>query len=118
MTEDHLLRAVLKMARLFGLKAAHFRPALSQSGRWHTAVQGDGKGFPDLVIVGRDVIFPELKSEKGRYSPEQIAWKAALEAAGMRAPTWQPADLESGRIERELRALRGEIASAKPAWMK
>jgi hypothetical protein len=119
MTEESLLQAVLKMARLFGLSAAHFRPALSQSGRWHTAVQGDGKGYPDLTIVGHGgILFRELKSAKGVCSPEQVVWLRELTAAGQDAKIWRPADLESGRIEAELRTLRGEVASAKPAWMK
>lgn len=118
MTEEALQHAVLQMARLFGLMTAHFRPALSQSGRWHTAVGGDGKGFPDLVIVGSGVIYRELKSAKGRLAPEQVAWGRRLESAGQDWAVWVPADLESGRVERELRALRGEVAAAKPAWMK
>jgi hypothetical protein len=116
MTEDHLLGAVLDMARLFGLKAAHFRPALSQSGRWHTAVQGDGKGYPDLTIVGPGgMLFRELKSARGFLAPEQKAWLACLVAAGADAGVWRPQDLESGCIEMELRAIRGRIASAKVA---
>lgn len=119
MTEDHLLKAVLDMAKLRGLKAAHFRPALSQSGRWHTAVGGDGKGYPDLTIVGpAGVLFRELKTEVGRLSPEQREWLADLTAAGADAGVWRPRDLECGTIELELRALRGQVASAKPAWMK
>jgi hypothetical protein len=119
MTEDHLLKAVLDMARMLGVTTAHFRPALSQSGRWHTAVAGDGKGFPDLVLVGRGgILYRELKTEKGRLSPEQVVWLRTLKSAGAGAGIWRPADLESGRIETELRALCGKVASAKPAWMK
>lgn len=107
MTEDDLLKTVLDMCRLFHLRAAHFRPALSRSGRWHTAVQGDGKGYPDLTIVGPGgVLFRELKSAKGVASPEQKAWIVDLFRAGADAGIWKPADLRSGRIEAELRALR------------
>jgi hypothetical protein len=119
MSEDDLLRAVLDMAALLGLKAAHFRPALSQSGRWHTAVGGAGKGYPDLTVVGPGgVLFRELKSEVGRLSTDQRYWLADLKAAGADAGVWRPQDLRFGRIERELRALRGQVASARPAWMK
>jgi hypothetical protein len=106
MREDHLLKAVLDMARLFGLSTAHFRPALSQSGRWHTAVAGDGKGFPDLVIVGPGgILYRELKTDVGRLSPEQVVWLRKL-AVVSDAGTWRPADLHDGTIERELKAIR------------
>jgi hypothetical protein len=107
MSEDDLLKAVLDMCRLFHLRAAHFRPALSQSGRWLTPVQGDGKGYPDLTIVGSGgVLFRELKSAKGVTSPEQREWIADLDRAAADVAVWKPADLRSGRIEAELRALR------------
>lgn len=106
MTEEQLLKAVIDMARLFGLTTAHFRPALSQSGRWHTAVAGDGKGFPDLVIVGAGgILYRELKTDVGRLRPEQVVWLRTLGRVAD-AGVWRPADLHGGTIERELRALR------------
>lgn len=64
-------------------------------------------GFPDLVIVGRSgVLFRELKTAKGRVSVAQREWLDALNAAGMDADVWRPADLASGRIANELTALR------------
>lgn len=107
MTEDDLLRTVLDMAHRFGHMTAHFRPAQSKTGRWLTAVQGDGKGYPDVTIVGAGgVLFRELKAAKGYLKPEQKKWLSALEEAGADAGVWKPADLQSGRIEAELRALR------------
>ena len=107
MTEEQLLRSVLHMCRLFGVTTAHFRPALSQSGRWHTAVAGDGKGFPDLVLAGAGgILYRELKTDAGRLRPEQVVWLRTLKSAGASADVWRPADLRSGRIERELRAVR------------
>lgn len=101
------------MARLFGVHVAHFRTSLSQSGKWVTAVQGDGKGYPDLTMVGRNgVMFRELKSAKGTHYPEQVVWLQKLKSAGADADTWRPEDLLSGRIEKELRALSGHTASA------
>jgi len=106
MREDHLLKAVLDMARLLGLATAHFRPALSQSGRWHTAVAGDGKGFPDLVIVGPGgILYRELKTDVGRLEPEQVVWLRTLGRVAD-AGIWRPADLHDGTIERELKAIR------------
>lgn len=107
MTEEQLLRSVLDTARLLGVTTAHFRPALSQSGRWHTAVAGDGKGFPDLVLVGPGgILYRELKTDVGRLKPEQVVWIRTLKAGGADADVWREADMHSGRIERELRAIR------------
>lgn len=112
MAEDDLLTAVIDMAHLFGLTVAHFRPARvvdRRTGRetWRTPVQADGKGYPDLTIVGPGgVLFRELKSATGPTTPEQLAWLRNLRTAGADAGTWRPADLRTGRIQRELRALR------------
>lgn len=64
-------------------------------------------GFPDLVLVssrrGR-VMFRELKASKGRVSPEQREWLAALGVAGQDVGIWKPADLLDGSIVAELAA--------------
>ena len=60
--------------------------------RWlpyHTLMsRGSHAGFPDLVLVrGSDLIFAELKAERGRVSRAQAQWLGALEnvAAALRA---------------------------------
>jgi hypothetical protein len=102
MTEDHLLANVLELCELLHLRTAHFRPARTTRG-WRTAVSGDGKGYPDVTIVGRRVLWRELKANRGRLSVEQIAWIGALTHAGADADVWRVADWRSGRIEAELR---------------
>ena len=80
-SEKAFTKQIIDLARLFGWKAAHFRPALTQRGRWVTAVQGDGAGFPDLVLVHRGkgrVIFVELKTQIGKLSEKQEQWLDAL----------------------------------------
>ena len=69
-------------------------------------------GFPDLVIVGRSVIYRELKTAKGRVSDDQAEWLHALVMAGQDACVWRPADLVSGLIGRRLAALAGLRAGA------
>jgi hypothetical protein len=124
-SEDDLLRAVLELARLLGVMTAHFRPAQVRDKdgktRWVTAVQGDGKGYPDLTLAGPGgVLFRELKSAKGACSAEQSVWLSTLMGAGADAEVWRPADLKSGRIKRELQEIAGRspATSRKPAWMK
>lgn len=104
MTEAQLQAAVLELAALLGYRRAHFRPAITRSGKWATHMSGD-PGFPDLCLAGRRrLIFAELKSSRGRPSPEQLMWLDALQAVpGVYACVWRPWDWTSGEIERVLR---------------
>lgn len=105
MTEQQLQRAVIELARLLGWRVAHFRAAQTVNG-WRTPVEGDGKGFPDLVLAraGR-VIFAELKGAKGKLSPEQEAWLEELTGGVYGWCVWRPADWADGTIELVLRGL-------------
>nr|PZM91078.1 MAG: VRR-NUC domain-containing protein [Thermocrispum agreste] len=96
MSEAELLAAVRQACRTLGLLCYHT----------HDSRRSE-RGFPDLVIVGAErVIYRELKSARGRLSAEQRAWLDALVRAGQDADVWRPGDLYSGRIIRELVALR------------
>lgn len=68
----------------------------------------DGRGFPDLCIVGRlDVLFAELKPTTfDTRSPAQTTWGYALLAAGAKYVLWHGNDLLSGEIARRLDGLR------------
>lgn len=80
MNESQFQKQVIQLAQLYGWRVAHFRPAWSKDGqRCMTAVQADGKGFPDLCMVKRArLLFAELKSDKGKLSPEQDEWITEL----------------------------------------
>jgi len=92
MTEAEFLSQVIDLARLCGFRVAHFRPGRTAVGGWRTAVQGNAKGFPDLVLVRPgQLLVAELKTERGKLSPEQREWLAAFEAAGVPAYCWTPA---------------------------
>ena len=107
-SEKDFLSTVIEFAQAHGWKVAHFRPGMTgrRVGRdgkpvWVTPVQGDGKGFPDLVLVRKQVLlFVELKSQKGRVSKEQLAWLDALGSTCVRAYCWRPSYWE--KIERIL----------------
>ena len=85
---------VIKAARIHGWRVAHFRPGMTQRGRWVTPVQGDGAGFPDLVLVKDRVLFVELKTGDGVISEKQKAWITALGLAGASVDVWRPDQID------------------------
>lgn len=106
MSEAQLQEAIIECARYLGWRVAHFRPALTAKG-WRTAVSGDGRGFPDLVLAHREhgLIFAELKAEGGTMKPEQDEWLDVLRCAATVA-VWKPRDWTNGAIEAALRGDR------------
>ena len=104
MSEDDLLNHIIGMCRLYGLRTAHFAPAWTEKG-YRTAVRGDGKGWPDLIIVGYKLIVRELKDAKGRPTPEQATWLKSLQLGGVDTTIWRPSHWYDGTIQRELKAL-------------
>ncbi|MFY1595430.1 hypothetical protein [Micromonospora sp. WMMD737] len=95
---------------------AHFRPVEIRPGKWITPVQGDGAGWLDLTLAGPGgVLFRELKSTTGVIEPEQQMWMDILTAAGADVGVWRPGDLLSGRVARELAAIRRPRPATAPA---
>jgi hypothetical protein len=97
-TESDFLKQVIDLAHIYGWKVAHFRPAMTARG-WRTAVQADGAGFPDLVLVRDRVIFAELKSDGGKLSVSQDTWlyrlvEAAKNMMGLGVYVWRPSDFD------------------------
>ena len=82
-TEAEMADTLRDACRWTGWRCAHFRPAMRRHG-WRTAVQGDGKGFPDWVLVHDrgGVLFVELKADRAAVYPTQQAWGEALIRAG------------------------------------
>ena len=56
-------------------------------------------GFPDLVIVGKQVLFAELKMEKRKLTEPQWEWRHRLQAAGALHVVWRPSDWMDRRIQ-------------------
>ena len=106
MTENELLTCVIDLAHLYSWRVLHIRPARTEKG-WRSPVQGDGKGWPDFFAVKGDmVVIAELKGTKGKTTPEQDAWLAALYCHCDNEPMiWTPAEWNDGTI---LRVLKGE----------
>lgn len=58
-------------------------------------MQGDGAGFPDLLMVRDVVLAVELKTDTGDLSADQRLWLAAFEIAGIENHVWRPRDAEA-----------------------
>jgi hypothetical protein len=66
--EDALQEQVLHIAELYGWLAYHTHDSRRSQ-----------PGFPDLVLIrSPELIFAELKSERGRVRPDQAKWLAHL----------------------------------------
>ena len=97
MTETEFEQAVVDLAHIFGWMVAGFRPAMTGKG-WRTPVKHDGKGYPDLTLVHPcgAIIVAELKTGRGRRTPEQLAWAdvfADVWANGVPVyRLWRPSD--------------------------
>ncbi|MGH9151342.1 MAG: VRR-NUC domain-containing protein [Acidimicrobiales bacterium] len=91
-SEAQLQDMVLDLARYCDWRVVHFRQGRTAKG-WRTPVSGDGRGFPDLVLLrGAKQLVVELKAQRGRLTPEQNAWLNAFRLAGVDARVWRPAD--------------------------
>jgi VRR-NUC domain len=109
-TEHDFTVLVIDLARLHGWRVAHFRPAMTKDG-WRTAVQGDGAGFPDLVLVRANrLLFAELKTDRGILTGEQRSWLNGLRGAHSEVYLWRPKDyneIEQVLIGRDLESRAG-----------
>lgn len=79
--ESDFQRQIIDFARLTGWLIFHPHKVQTPSG-WLTTVQGH-PGYPDLTLVHprrRELLFLELKTERGRLQPEQVQWLDALAA--------------------------------------
>jgi hypothetical protein len=90
--ESDFQKLVIDYAHLNRWRVAHFRASLNQRGKWQTAVAGDAKGFPDLVLVRERVIFAELKTDRGVIGDAQKQWRDWLKAANVEHHLWRPRD--------------------------
>lgn len=108
LAEKHFAEQVKDLAAICGFEYVHFRPAQNRRGHWQTPVEGTlGKGWVDWIFVHpvrRRTLFRELKRDDKDLEPEQDRVILVLQAAGCDAGWWRPRDLDSGRIERELRS--------------
>ena len=91
-TEKAFGSQVEALLDLYSWRWCHSRPAMTKDG-WRTALSGH-RGFPDYVAVKDKTLFFELKSDKGKLSPDQQLWHDCLKAAGAEVFVWRPSQLE------------------------
>jgi len=72
------------LAPMLGWHCDHLRDSRGQ----------DMEGFPDWIITREVVIFVELKRERDRLRPEQVACAGRLLRAGAWYELWRPSDWE------------------------
>jgi hypothetical protein len=95
-TEAYLQAAVIDLCRHIGVVWYH-----AYSSRRSVP------GWPDLALCGsRGFMLRELKAANGRLKVEQQHWGLILRAAGQNWDVWRPVDLQSGRIQSELLAIK------------
>ena len=91
-SERDFQAGVIELARLCGWQVAHFHDSRRQVADNKWVGDADAAGFPDLVLVRPpDLIFAELKTDKGRMTDMQRAWQTNLEAVGDWR-LWRPSD--------------------------
>lgn len=96
MTEEQFQSTVIAMCKLFGIGWYH--PYFSRR---------SAAGWPDLALCGDNgFLLRELKTDTGRLTKDQQRWGSRLSHVGVSWDVWRPADLQSGRIQRELEAIR------------
>ena len=90
------------------MKEKHFQSLVvfyARSRGWRVYHTYDSRrsepGFPDLVLVRNEVLYRELKAEKGRLTDAQKAWGESLTEAGANYAVWRPSMIQ--QIYKELK---------------
>lgn len=98
--ESQLQRDVMECFQRFGYLTFHvYDSRLTNNG---------SQGFPDMVAIGCGrTIFAELKTQRGKRSPEQLIWASAIRETTAEYYVWRPIDWRKGTIER---IVRGGVA--------
>lgn len=83
--ESEFQAAVVDLARTLRWRVYH---------SWTSIRSADG--FPDLVLVKHPrVIFAELKTKRGAFTPEQVAWLSELDLCpGVETYRWRDGQIE------------------------
>lgn len=100
-TEAQFQEQIVQLAHLHGWTVMHVRRSLGRRNgvtAWQTTTSLPG--WPDLTLMRPtgdghgELIFAELKSDRGRLRPEQRHVLAMLADCGQEAVIWRPRDLD------------------------
>jgi hypothetical protein len=96
LSEAQWQQRVADLADVRGWLWMHLRPARTTQG-WRTPISGPlGAGWPDLLLCrGPRLVALELKSARGRVTPQQEAVLAALAAAGVETHVARPSEWDT-----------------------
>lgn len=93
---------VVELATLY--RWAHFHPF---------DMRRSDAGWPDLVLVRPpELVFVELKTDKGRLRPGQRTWLALLEACGAEVHVWRPRDFDAVHARLKPQSAGGALRSS------
>ena len=100
MTEEQFQRQVIELAELCGWAVFHVHDS-----------RRSNPGWPDLVLCRPpEILFAELKTDKGRIRLEQMEWIERLTACGLEAYVWRP-EVFDERIKRRLNSPRQRMGA-------
>lgn len=97
---------VQNLASYYGWSYFHApdnRPVRTAGGR--VQKQNVVPGFPDLLLIRvPQIVVAELKTDKGRVTPEQSNWLERFRACGVEAYVWRPKDYNAvlARLSRHI----------------
>jgi len=77
-TESELATWLEDLLNVTGWLWCHSRPARTKDS-WRTAITGHKGWFDYVAVRGARLVLIELKSEKGKLSPEQKDWHDAID---------------------------------------
>lgn len=87
---------------MLGWTVAFFPPVKTDRG-WRVPVGGDGRGWPDLVMVRERCLVMEVKGDGDYLKPDQARWLSAFRIAGIEAYEVTPAMWLAGEVDEILR---------------
>lgn len=98
-SEADLQAQIVELAHVLGWEVMHVRRSIGKGTRWTTTTSV--AGWPDLFLWRRREMFAaELKSAKGKVTPEQTHVLHGLVEAGLSVFVWRPEDWD--QIQRVL----------------
>jgi hypothetical protein len=92
MTHDELVGEIATICKELGLTIQY----------WPDSRRAWSRGWPDLVIVGRALLFREVKTQEDGLDTEQWQWADRLARAGQDWGVWRPSHLARGNVRTEL----------------